>query len=910
MRADAICCPIRRIGTAQPPPAPAPHRLSLVFMAAAPRGADNLNYEAEEAAILTATKDVGLDLVVEESGTLDLLSACVAREQPDAIQISCHGTLEPEPGLLLEDEVGDRHFVKTTKLVSKLGARHPRLLFLSACETAEADPVLDSLARSLTRSGAPAVLGWAAPVRDVEAILFAAGLHGRLTSGEDLAHALAYARFDLAESEQLPESSDSGPRSRDWHLARLYVDSTGGGALATADGPRRLIASGRAVKTFLDTKGKKVPVAGEREFVGRRRETQTILREFHPSVEYRRAGVFVHGLGRQGNSSLAARVARRLEHTHEPIVIYRRYDGPAILAAFRDRLATPAVTEIVNRHLPEVEQEPTNLLPALTELLQGPCDQERKDTSGRVTTRPVLVVVDDFEQALEETPTGPRHGLLPHFVEPIRAVIRAFNGASTDSRLLFTSRYQFTLPDDGTDLADLLLDVPLRGMDAHESRKQATAKLRLQVERDKRRAKKLPALLTRIDRIIAAGRGNPGLQDILFSLCLENPDACDRCLEQMEEYAESGTLPAEDQARQFLENLAIGALVDLLAPGQRELLRAMTLFELPAPAPVVKLLAQHGATPAGDDGLARLIALGLCEVYEDLHDPAEPALAVNALVRPPAGTLSEDEQQTLAALVSAPLFEHWGGQKGARQRKYVQDYELTRLALLARDARVLAATAADALRLLDQQFAYQQAAAWATEIMAILNAAKLPASVDLLRTAAERCQQVGDVAASAAFRERALASIEEAAKRGETTDTVDHAATLLTHARALAEQGRPDEALGLLERAKAMLPPGRERAIVLGDIARLRANKGEVDAALQLHQERMAVYETLGDKRSRAVTLGDIARLRAAKGEVDAALRLHQEEVAVYESLGDKRSRAVTLRDVARLRKAKGEVDA
>lgn len=906
---DAIYCPIRRIGKALQPPARAPHRLSLVFMAAAPRGADKLNYEAEEAAILTATRDLGLDLVVEESGTLDLLSGCVARERPHAIQISCHGMLDPEPGLLLEDEVGDRDFVTTTKLIRTLGAHHPRLLFLSACETAEADPVLDSLARSLTRSGAPAVLGWAAPVRDVEATLFAAGLHSRVTAGEDLAHALAYARLDLAESEQLAESTDAGPRSRDWHLARLYLNPTGGGALATAGGPRRLMGGGRAVKTFLDTKGNQVPVAGEREFVGRRRETQAILRAFRASGEKRPASVFVHGLGRQGKSSLAARVARRLEHTHDTIVIYRRYDGPAILTAFRDRLGTSAVTEIVNRHLPEVERDKANLLPALRELLEGPCNQKRKDANDHIVL-PVLVVIDDFEQALEVSPTGPRHSLRSEFVESIRAVIKAFNTARTESRLMFTSRYRFTLPDGGTDLADRLHDVPLHGMDSHESRKQATAKLRAQDKLDKRHAKNLPALLRRIDRIIGAARGNPGLQDILFSLCLEAPEACDRCLAQMEDYAKSGTLPVEDQARQFLENLAIGALLDLLSPAQRELLRTMTLFEMPAPTPVVELLAQHGDEPAGEDGPARLIALGLCEVYEDLHDPAEPALAVNSLVRPLAGALREDEHRTLAALVAGLLFERWGGETGTKQRSYGQDYELTRLALLARDARVLTAAAALALRSLDRQFAYQQAASWAVEIMAILDAARVPASVDLLQTAAEGCQKVGEVATAATYRKRALAQIVEASRRGETTDPVHHAATLVTHARALNHQGEPDKALELLEQARAMLPRGRDQAVVMSDVAQLRADKGEVEAAQELLQEALPVFEMVGDNRSRAGVLRDIARLQAHRGEVDAALRLLQEVLAVHESLGDKPARAVTLGDIAQLWADKGEVDA
>ena len=78
----------------------------------------------------------------------------------------------------------------------------------------------------------------------------------------------------------------------------------------------------------------------------------------------------------------------------------------------------------------------------------------------------------------------------------------------------------------------------------------------------------------------------------------------------------------------------------------------------------------------------------------------------------------------------------------------------------------------------------------------------------------------------------------------------------------------------------------RSRAITLGDIARLRANKGEVDQALQLHEEALRVYEALGIRRSRAITLCDIARLRANKGEVDQALQLQQERLEEIKDAG------------------------
>ena len=902
LREDIVFSPVRRIGKAGKPHDPDTYRLSAVFMAAAPRGADNLDYEAEEASIIRATRGIEVDLVVEESGTLEFLGACVAREKPHVVQISCHGTLKPRPGLLMEDEIGDPDFVDAKRLVSRLGTQHLRLLFLSACETAKSDPVLDALAPQLARSGPSAVLGWGAPVLDNEASIFASNLFRRLTEGEATAHAVAYARLELAESEELPENPAGATRSRDWHLIRLYLAPDGGGALATAGGPRRLTGRGHAVKTFLDAKGQQVPVAGELEFVGRRREIQSVLREFRAPADERHAGVLIHGLGRQGKSSLAARVAQRMEHTHDAVVIYGRYDAPAVLSKIRDGIGRPGVTEIVDRYMPTADGDHSTLFGALVEIIEGPCAQRTKDGN----CRPMLLVIDDFEQALEKTPTGARHSLKPELIESVRAVIKAFNNRATESRLILTSRYEFTLPDaDGRELTELLFDRPLKGMEAHEAGKQASAKFRAQIFDRKVSVEGINELLPRMGRIREAAQGNPGLQDMMFGLCLENPDACDTCLSQMEEYRETGKAPDEDHARQFMENLAIGSLIALLTDEERKLLRASTVFGLPVPTPVMTALAK---AVGGDRGaVERLVALGMMEVYEDIYDSRHAALAINALVSPAAGELGEGEARALAAAVSVPLFERWGAEKGGAGRPSVLDYELTRLALIAREARVLAAATADALRYLEDRFEYRTAAAWGAEAVSILDEAEVAASIDLLRRAAERCDQVGDVAKAEGFVERALEAINGAHRRGEEVNREDHGRILVIHARFLVQRGRPDEAMGFMEQAREMLASPRERAIVLGYIARLMASKGEVDRALEMHQEMVGIFESLGDKRSRAVTLGDIARLMADKGEVDRALEMHKERLAVAEAMGDMDSRASALWDTAQIEIGKEE---
>ncbi|MFN7950378.1 MAG: hypothetical protein U0610_01540 [bacterium] len=55
-------------------------------------------------------------------------------------------------------------------------------------------------------------------------------------------------------------------------------------------------------------------------------------------------------------------------------------------------------------------------------------------------------------------------------------------------------------------------------------------------------------------------------------------------------------------------------------------------------------------------------------------------------------------------------------------------------------------------------------------------------------------------------------------------------------------QRSADEALPLFETVRQLLPEGRRQAVTLGDIARIRADKGDVDGALALH-EKLAIVE-------------------------------------------------------------------
>jgi hypothetical protein len=287
--------PLRRLGAVSADPTPTPPRpgaLTVLFMAASPRGVSEFDLEAAESEILAATKDLALDLFVEETGTARELGVrAVQLDSPEhplhVVHVTCHGQHEPEPAMALEDERGELDPATSETLTNAFLGLAPRLglVLLSACSTAATSSKnpTDSLVIDLVRSGFPAALGWSAPVRDVAASRFASNLFDQLGKGTPLEIAVGEARRALLVDGPTP--------SPFWHMARLVLGPTGGGPLATGKGERR--KAGAIHKHFLDN-DRQIPVAGPDEFVGRRRTLQSCIRALR---DFEKVGVLVHGTG-------------------------------------------------------------------------------------------------------------------------------------------------------------------------------------------------------------------------------------------------------------------------------------------------------------------------------------------------------------------------------------------------------------------------------------------------------------------------------------------------------------------------------------------------------------------------------------------------------------------------------------
>src|SRR5271155_3917943 len=383
----------RRIGPKAAPLEPRHGDLQLMFMAAAPEGQHELDYEAEESAILEATRLLPMRVVVEETGALEFLGARLATDEGpfEALHLSCHGDIDREKGpiLLLETAEGGANRVGPGAIVGALGADPPPLVVLSACRTAErggspgagfpgqkegvgADRFRDfgqpaaktglELATPFVRRLSATignVVGWDGSVYDADASAFATHFYKQLAGRSSAPRAAAVARQALLDLK-----TKNPKQGRHWHLARVYIGPKGGGPLCGQGKRKRKSAADGVAKAFLDAE-LRVPVATRLEFVGRRREIQRVLRSFHDS----QSGVLIHGMGALGKSSLAARVQSRI--LHHPVVIFERYDALAIFDAVLEAL-DPTVQSVEKSQWREkVKVDPSELAKALQSWLSN-----------------------------------------------------------------------------------------------------------------------------------------------------------------------------------------------------------------------------------------------------------------------------------------------------------------------------------------------------------------------------------------------------------------------------------------------------------------------------------------------------------------------------------------------------------
>ena len=894
-----------------PPLSPAYSDLAVVFMAAAPEGQKELDFEAEEAAILKATQNLPLSLFVEESGCHKYLKDKLSLEGPfEAVHLSCHGDILPSKGpvLVLEDPEGNPDITLPADIINALGENKAPLVFLSACRTAESNreknkgksgdqypAASDSFAQLLISAGVANVLGWSGSVYDLDAASFASVFYDELARYASIPYAVAKAR-----QHSLLAQLDDLKKGRHWHLARLYIGNQGGASLCRQDKPKRQLTSATK-KEFLDRAEQRVPVATPFEFVGRRRQAQKIMKLFREGAH---AGILIHGMGNIGKSSLAARLAGRMPRL-KPVVIYKDYDAPSIFDRLLNAVPPASRKEVRQNWKETIDENPESLQEALEDLLLSAFQDA-----------PIFLIIDDLEQILEkptrnntrifikDAPGNPNDWRIA-----ITAVIKAFEACEpVHCKLLFTSRYRFTLPDvQGNDVADRLAAVQLPPMSTMERTKQWKAAKSVSGAASKALVESETRLLA---QIIEAAGGNPGLQHILSHPLLSGEtQAAQTALEQVLYWKETGEIPRDaSKAQDFFIRISFETYQNALTHTQQALLRTAAFFSENVPVPQTALLA--AGTAVGIDNVPfasdRLTALGLVDQWGNINNI--PHLAANPLARPlVSAPFTANEKKILADTVFDPLCRAW--QKSDETFSIdPRTVELSRIALMTDVPleRLEKAVEAAANFLFHENNDAAKALSFLKPAIVKMDHVDHQPQPGFILIGANCAERIGD-------RDFQL----DLLKRGESLtspDIIACAQIMALYAEAtMADQG-PEKTIQALNTSAELFKKEEEKksyAVTMGKIADILEQRGETDEALRiLKEEQLPVYERLGDVRSRAVTMGKIADILEQRGETDEALRIRKEEqLPVYERLGDVRSRAVTMGKIADILEQRGETD-
>ena len=283
-----------------------PRPLRILFHACAPLDQEPLAYEQEERVLLREVAKAGPNVAFDSGdlGTFEELRERVNEYQPHIIHLHGHGYLDDDDQgfFLFEDERGESDARSSGDIRQLLAGSNVQCVFVSGCQTGRAPGVaaVGGICQGLVNEEIPLAIGWGSSIADGTAMMFAQIFYNTLAAGQPVDRALLQARQRIrALCEERGDPS--------WALPVLYA-ATKQELVFDPDVQRPMVLPPRPTVV-------QQPLPGMTEgfaelFVGRRREIQRLL----PRLQDGRLQiVLITGLADSGKSTLATRLARKLE---------------------------------------------------------------------------------------------------------------------------------------------------------------------------------------------------------------------------------------------------------------------------------------------------------------------------------------------------------------------------------------------------------------------------------------------------------------------------------------------------------------------------------------------------------------------------------------------------------------------
>jgi tetratricopeptide (TPR) repeat protein len=499
--------------------------LKVLFMACSPEGVKPvLNFEKEEEAILDVTRELPVDMDVEDTGSLEGLQTCLAQKHYDVIHITGHADIDDGPFFLMEDEFGYPAPVTPSLLWDVLRLNPPRLLFLSGCRTGEAPQhkAVNSFAHDLVLKHSSTVLGWGLPVLDPAAIIAAAGVYFELSRGKSITDAVFFTRQNLYK--EWP----------DWSLLRLFSDGTQLDKPLVEKGQKMKVKARDIQYAYLQNSQVKVLTKG---FIGRRRQLQGGLHSLKKDKD--KVGVLLYGTGGLGKSCLAGKLCERLKYD---LVIV---NGELNAVTFVDALKKGFVRARDEKGLGILEERID-----ITDKILKLCSSSFQD-------KHYIILLDDFEKNLtiDEEPV-----VSADAAPVLGALLLSLPDTGKMSQIIITSRYTFPLVV-REDLVKKLECIGLSSFQAADEWKKVSELTEIAYYKDEK---------TR-EELIKAGHGNPRLmEDLNLLLKIEQNLDVEALLSKV-----------HGKQEEFIQNLILREILKRQSEEFQKVLQRSSVYGLP-----------------------------------------------------------------------------------------------------------------------------------------------------------------------------------------------------------------------------------------------------------------------------------------------------------------------------------------
>jgi tetratricopeptide (TPR) repeat protein len=920
---DPLVNVYRRVRGGTPPPVPAPLRILMAISSPEHGGGTVLDYERELRNVLAAVRSArrgDAHVRVVAFATTAQIRSALELEPVHVLHLSGHGT----PGdLVLENQDGSARELDADAFVDEAipPGKMPALIALAACHTNVASAAdAPSFATRLLQRGASVVIATETSVTDVYATRVFARVYERLADAAipDPVAAVCDARrvvqrdLDAAETEREQIIGALG----EWSVLSVLASA---GSVAVFDPAIRKPPPDPPTRFAIG----KVAARAVGEFVGRRSEQRRWPVEL---LAHECSGLVLHGIGGIGKTTLAAELASR--------VLERKPDTARVVleGELTIERVLGAIIGALRRHLIRKQQlggERATALEGAGRSDVAWADRLALLREGGLAAVPLLVVFDNFEDNLH------REGRVATVREPtLAALLAALVRDPGAWRLLVTSRYQFTLPEQAH---QQLAYKAVGALTAAETRKLVWSLPALdrtlddaQVEQVWRMIGGHPRSLEYLDALLSQGKGR--YTDITARLAaalhkqlsVRDVEALFDAQWQLDDaIAQVATLAADDV---LLDDL-FGSLAS--TPGAQALLIGASVYR--APVDVGALLFQVGehddsaASVPDYDGAtqrisARLQAAGIStDALIDSEELPENVLADLAaefkeLQRPPAPPRRPPERldDMVAACVASTLL--WADDVDDGSTKaHVFVHRWTASELQRRLSHTRGQDVIDA-HLRAAEYWEWRVATWVRDLHAamhdllearhhLLAAGRLDRVTTVTKIACGQLHEWGAWDQEAALLRQTLAHLSSA---GEEDGSLIRQLGIVAHVR-----GELQEAKALYRRSIKVDERLGDRAGVAsgyGQLGILAYDRGDLRQAEALCRRSLKIHDRLENQVGMAAGYHQLGILTQHRGDLVEAEAWYRRSLEIHERLNDRAGVAAGYGQLGRLAQERGDL--